>query len=290
MQAIYKRELKSYFGGMIAYIVIALIIAFVGFVASVINLAGGYPNFEYSFSEPYTIMALIIALSLLTMRSFSEEKHEKTDQLLYSLPLKMRDIVMGKYLAMLTVYLIPMVILGIWPLILSIYGEVNLLQAYSTVFAQILLGAGLIAIGMFLSSLTESQVISAVMTIGVFLAIYFMPTIVSTFLPDTDKASFICFVLLIAAIALIIYMLTANIYVAFVTGVVLEVINLVLFLVKPAIFESAFPEMLSNISLFNRLTLILNGTFDVTAIIYYLSVAAVFVFMTVQSLEKKRYS
>lgn len=290
MKAIYKRELKSYFGSVTAYIVIALIIAFVGFVSSVLNLRAGYPNFEYSLTEPFSVLAVIIALSLLTMRCFSDEKREKTDQLLYSLPLKMSGIVMGKYLAMITVYIIPIALMCVWPLVLSFFGNVNLLQTYSTILAQLLLGACLISIGMFLSSLTESQVIAAVMTIGAFLAIYFMPTIAGTFLPETAIASFICFILVIGVIAIIVYALTANFLATFGVGFLLEMINLIVYLIKPSVYEAAFPNMLNHLSIFNRLTPFSNGTFDLTAIVYYLSITAVFVFLTVQSLEKKRYS
>ena len=290
MKAIYKRELKSYFGGMIAYIVIALIIAFVGFVASVVNLTAGYPNFEYALCEPYSILAVIIALSLLTMKCFADEKREKTDQLLYSLPLKMSDIVMGKYLAMLTVYLIPVGVMCMWPIILSMFGDVNMLQSYSTIFAQLLLGACLIAVGMFLSSLTESQVIAAVMTIGTFLAMYFMPTIASTFLPETAKATLICIFLVIAVLALIMYSLTGNMYVAIGTGFCLEAINVTVYFVKPGVYDGAFPDILNELSVFNRLTPFANGTFDITAIVYFLTISGVFVFLTIQSLEKKRYS
>lgn len=290
MKAIFKRELKSYFGGMIAYIVIALILAFVGFVSSVLNLSGGYPNFEYSLAESYVILAVIIAIALLTMRCFADEKKEKTDQLLYSLPLNMSGIVMGKYLAMVTVFVIPMGFMCLYPLILSSFGSVNFLQTYSSILAFTLLGCALIAIGMFLSSLTETQVIAAVMSIGAFLAVFFMPTIVSTFLPDTALASFVCFIMLILVLALIVYSLTKSITAGFVTALVLEVANLVLYLVKPEIYAGAFPDMLSQLSLFDRYYTFIYGTFDLTAIIYYLSVSCIFVFLTVQSLEKKRYN
>ena len=290
MRAIYKRELKSYFGGMIAYIVIALILAFVGFVSAIYNFYGGYAFFEYVFMEGYVVMAMIIAISLLTMRSFADERKERTDQLLYSLPLNMSSIVMGKYLAMLTVYIIPMLVMCLYPLVLSLFGDINFLQTYSSIFAQMLLGASLISVGMFLSSLTETQVIAAVMTIGTFLAIFFMPTIASTFFPTTEKASFICFIFLVGVIALIVYSLTKNLYAAFGTAIVLEVVNVVLFLVNKPVFASAFPNMLDKISLFSRFNSFANGSFDLTAIIYYLSVSGVFVFLTTQSLEKKRYS
>ncbi|MBQ3182582.1 MAG: ABC transporter permease [Clostridia bacterium] len=290
MTAIYKRELRSYFGGMIAYIVIALMLAFVGFVSAIFNFFGGIPFFEYVFAEGYVVMAMIIAISLLTMRSFADEKKERTDQLLYSLPLDMKSIVMGKYLAMLTVYLIPMLIMCLYPLVLSLFGNINFLQTYSSILAQVLLGACLISIGMFLSSLTETQVIAAVMTIGTFLAVYFMPTIAATFFPETAKASFICFIFLIGVVALIVYALTKNLYAAFGTALVLEVVNLVIYLVNKDIYAGAFPDMLDKISLFNRFGEFVNGSFDLTAIIYYLSVIGVFVFLTIQSLEKKRYS
>lgn len=290
MTAIYKRELKSYFGGMIAYIVIALILAFVGFVSAIYNFFGGYPIFEVVFMEGYVVMAMMIAITLLTMRSFAEEKKERTDQLLYSLPLNMSSIVMGKYLAMLTVYLIPMLVMCLYPLVLSIFGEVNFLQTYSSMLAQILLGAALISLGMFLSSLTDTQVVAAVMTLGAFLVIYFMPTIATTFFPVTERSSFICFIFFIAIIAIIVYSLTKNTYAAFGTALVLEIVNLVLYLVKKDIYASAFPNMLQKISLFNRFSEFANGSFDVTAIVYYLSVTGVFIFLTTQSLEKKRYS
>ncbi len=290
MTAIYKRELKSYFGGMIAYIVIALMLAFVGFVSAIYNFFGGLAFFEYVFMEGYVVMAIIIAIALLTMRSFADEKKERTDQLLYSLPIDMKSIVMGKYLAMLTVYLIPMLVMCLYPLVLSLFGDINFLQTYSSILAQILLGASLISIGMFLSSLTETQVIAAVMTIGTFLAVYFMPTIASTFFPETAKASFICFIFLIGVAALIVYALTKNLYAAFGTALVLEVVNLVIYLVNKDIYAGAFPDMLDKISIFNRFSSFVNGSFDLTAIIYYLSVICVFVFLTTQSLEKKRYS
>ena len=289
MTAIYKRELKSYFGGMIAYIVIALILAFVGFVSAIYNFFGGYPVFEVVFTEGYVVMAIIVAIALLTMRSFAEERKERTDQLLYSLPLKMSSIVMGKYLAMLTVYLIPMLIMSLYPLVLSIFGEINFLQTYSSMLAQVLLGAALISIGMYLSTLTDTQVVAAVMTMGAFLALYFMPTIASTFFPVTERASFICFIFFIGVIALIVYALTRNVYFTFGTALVLEVVNLVIYLVRKDIYASAFPNMLEKVAIFNRFYDFVNGNFDVTAIVYFLSVTGVFVFLTTQSLENKRY-
>ncbi len=288
MTAIYKRELKSYFTNMTAYIFMAFMLLIVGFFCKIYNLSSyGYAQFELVL---YAVCLVFVAIiPLLTMRSFAQEKYEKTDSLLYSLPIKMSGIVMGKYLAMLTVYLIPMLIMCLYPLVLSIFGPVNFAQTYSAMLAYYLLGAALIAIGMFMSSLTESQVIAAVLGMGALFIIYLMPNIASS-VPTTNLGSYICFVVLILAFALVIYVMTKNVYAAVISGLVLEVILLVLYLVNQNMFASAFPNMLKQLSLFERFYGFINGFFDIGGIVYYLSVCCVFVFLTTQSLEKKRYS
>lgn len=113
MTAIYRRELRSYFQGMTAYVFIAFLLVFAGIYTMVYNLDAGYPNFEYVL-QAMTIIFLI-AIPILTMRVIAEERRQKTDQLLYALPLGMTRVVLGKYLAMLTVVAIPCVIMGLYP-------------------------------------------------------------------------------------------------------------------------------------------------------------------------------
>lgn len=289
MKAIFKRELKGYFGGMIAFVVMAIIIFMVSAFTCVYNIVNQMPQFEYVFCDMWVVMALIVCTALLAMKSFAEENHEKTDRLLYSLPIKLGNVVMGKYFAMLTVFLIPTLIFCTYPLILSVFGEINFLKTYSCILVFFLLGATLISISMFMSSLTDNQVIAVVLSFVASIAVYIGPSIASLFLPQTAVASFICFTLFIAAIALAVYGLTKNLYATFICGLVLEAGNLALYLVKPAIFESAFQGMLEHISMFSRFNAFVSGTFDLTAVVYYLSVICVFVFLTTQTLEKKRY-
>lgn len=287
MGAIYRRELKSYFTNMIAYIFIAFLLVVVGIFFTYYNLKQGAPQLEYAL---YGVMFIfLVTVPLLTMRSIASEKYDRTEQLLYSLPLNMKSIVMGKFLAMFTVFAIPMALICFYPFILSIYGSVNFIGTYSSILAYILLGAALISIGMFISSLTESQVIAAVVGLGALLLIYLMPDL-SALIPTTEIVSYVCFAVLIALFAVVLYSMTKNSGVACIAGAVLEAGLLVLFLFKKDIFASAFPDMLKKIALFERFTEFVNGTFDLTGIIYYVSVIFVFIFLTVQSLEKKRYS
>jgi ABC-2 type transport system permease protein len=166
MGAIYKRELKSAFTGMTGPIFIAYVLVFMGFFAVSIVLQGLSPNFEYVvLSAGFFSM---LAVPVLTMRSLPEERHNKTDQLLFSLPITTLDIVLGKYLAMITVLAVPVGVISVYPLVSLMFvkeGSLNFLTIYGTILCYFLLGCAVIGICMFLSSMTESQVISAIVNI-----------------------------------------------------------------------------------------------------------------------------
>ena len=165
MLAIYKKELKGYLTSMTGYIFMAVLLAVASLYYVANCLIGGYPVFGVVLSSVYFV--LLIVVPVLTMRSMAEEKRQKTDQLLLTAPVSIWKIVAGKYLAMLTVFLIPMLILCLYPLILLQFGSVSLPMAYTSIAGYTLFGAACLAIGLFLSALTESQVIAAVLTFGV---------------------------------------------------------------------------------------------------------------------------
>ena len=169
MTAIYKRELKSYFQSMTGYVLIAFLVIFTGIYFMAYNLNSGYPYFSYVLMNINYV--LIIIIPMLTMRSFAEERKNKTDQLLLAAPVKLFDIVMGKYLAMVTVFAVPCLIFCIFPIIIKSFGTAYLKVDYLSILMFFLLGCVYLAIGMFLSSLTESQIIAAVITFGVLLLI-----------------------------------------------------------------------------------------------------------------------
>ena len=177
MRAVYLKELKLNFTGFTGYLYGAFILLFVGIYTMGINLSGGYAQFEYVLESMAFIY--LIACPVLTMRAFAEEKRSKTDQLLYSLPIRLSDVVVGKYLAMLTVSLLPVAVVSAYPLLLSGYGHVDMRSAYASILMFFLLGACLTSIGMFISSVTENQVTSAVVTLVIMLITYFMTSLAS---------------------------------------------------------------------------------------------------------------
>lgn len=287
MAAIFKKEFKSYFTNMTGYVFIAFILLITGIFAFATNFTQGYPNFEYSLGS--ISFTFLFVVPILTMRVLAEEKRQRTDQLLYSLPMSVTEIVIGKYLAMVAVFLIPVFIMSFYPLILSFYGTVYLTAAYGAIFGFFLLGATLIAVGMFMSSLTESQIISAVVSFGVLLLIYLM-TSLSTLIPTAAFASYIGFVVVILAFAGIVYYMTKNYWAAFITAAVCEIVLSVVYVTNSSIFEGAFAKVLTWLSFYERLDNFIYGIFDLTSVVFYLTVIAVFVFFTVQSVEKRRWS
>lgn len=150
MIAVLKHELRIYFHSLTAYIFGAFLLVFVGLWAMLYNLEAAVSNFEYVLGSSTPIFIIIVPI--LTMRIIAEERKQKTDQLLYSLPVSTTEIVLGKYCALLLVYAIPLGIVATYPLIFSQYGEVYLLTAYGSLVAFFLLGAALLAVGVFISS------------------------------------------------------------------------------------------------------------------------------------------
>lgn len=287
MTAIYKRELKSLFSGMIAPVFMAFLLLMAGIYTCSVNFGAGYPEFERVISGISFIFLIIVPI--LTMRSFSEERAARTDQLLYTLPIRTSAVVAGKYLAMVTVLGISTLILCLYPLILSVYGDVYFVTAYASIFAFFLVGCALIAIGMFISSLTESQVISAVLTLGVFILLYLMNNI-SAMILDSTAASFALFILLCIAAALLIYVMTKNAVTSAAVGTVLVVAASIVYVVKSSLFEGAFEKMLNSLAVFSKTYSFMYGVFDIGAVVYYVTVILLFGFLTVQSVDKKRWN
>ena len=175
MFAILKREVKAYFQTVTGWLFIAAVLVLYGLYFYVYNLRAGYPYISYSLSAIAFIM--LITVPVLTMRSFAEERHSRTDQLILTAPVSVGKVVLGKYLAMASVFTIDMVIIAITPLLLMSYGTIPLGESYAAVLGFWLYGCACIAVGMFISSLTESQVISAVLTFVALFAGYMMGSI-----------------------------------------------------------------------------------------------------------------
>lgn len=287
MIAVYKRELRSYINGMTGAIFAGFVLLLAGIFMVVYNLLNLYPYFEVILSNVAFIYML--AVPVLTMRSIAEEKHSRTDQLLYSLPMNISSIVMAKYLAMVTVLFVPCAVMGLYPLILASFGTVYFTTAYASLLAFFLLGCSLIAIGMFISSLTESQVIAAVVSLAVMVFINLMSGI-ANLIPASAGASLAGFIAIAVIIGMIVQVMIRSTVISVSASVVLIAGCVLVYLGNPGIFEGAVPALLSSMALFDRLNPFLSGMFDMTAVIFYLSVIALFVYLTVQSMEKKRWN
>lgn len=287
MSAVYKKELRTYLNGMTGAIVVAFLLLMVGIYTIAYNLRGMYPNFETTVSAASFLY--VLAIPVLTMRSVAEEKHAKTDQLLYSLPMSMTQIVLAKYFAMVTVLAVPICVICFYPIILGSFGTVLYSTAYAMILAFFLLGAALIAIGMFLSSLTESQVIAAVLCLAVLLLLNFMSGI-AAMIPTSAAVSLAGFLILALIAAVIVRVMTKNTTVAVSAGVILAAAMVLVYAVDSSVYENAIPRLFSAMAFFDRLSPFSQGLFDVTAIVFYLSAAALFVYLTVQSMEKKRWN
>lgn len=288
MLAIYKKELKSYLSSMMGCVFIAFCLAITSLYFCLYNLYYAYPNIYMALQG--VVWFFIILMPILTMRIISEEQRNKTDQLLYTAPVSVSAIVMGKYFAMLTIFAIPVLIVCTYPLILSQYGEVQYVASYLAILAYFLIGATFIAVGMFISSITESQIIAAVVSFAVLLVSHLMSTLVEL-ISGTAEASLIGFIILIIVLCVIYYLLAKNLLVSIISFFVLTAITVILYFVKPVIFEGAINSALESFCITTMAEdLFIYSILDVTAIVYYVTLIAFFIFITVQSIQKKRWN
>ena len=287
MRAIFQHELRGAFHGLAAYLFCAFLLVFVGVGAMIYNIQAAVANFEYVLQ--FVCIGLVVIVPVLTMRSFAEERRQKTDQLLYSLPLGTWDIVAGKYLALVTVFLVPMVFISAYPLLFSLYGEVYLPSAYGSLFAFLLLGAALIAAGIFVSSLTESQGFAAGIAIAAFLLNYYSVSLAEQ-VSATALGSLLALGVTALLLALLIRALTRNAALAWGVGGVCALAALAVYLINAAKLEGLLPTLMEKLSLFERFYPFVNGIFDWTSVVFYGSVIVFFLFLTVMSLEKRRYN
>ena len=236
MAAIFKREFKSYFQNVIGWLFIAAYLFVLGLYFTVYNMMNAYPMISYTLSG--ALFLFIISFPILSMRVLSEERKNKTDQLLLTAPISTGKIVFGKYLAMAVVFAIVNAVACVYPIIMSFFGTVDMAQAYVAILGFLLYGLACIAIGMFISSITESQVLAAVGSFAVLFLTYMMSGIAS--------------------------LITSG--------------------------EGVFYKIIEVFDLRTPATNLMDGTLDLTAVLYYLTVIFIFMFLTVQSIQKRRWT
>ena len=288
MLAIYKREFKSYVYSMTGSIFIAFLTFMTGIYFMAYNLNGGYPYFSYSLQG--VMFVFLVAVPILTMRSFSEERKSRTDQLLLTSPVSVGKMVMGKYLAMVSVFLIPCVLFCAYPLIIKSQGTAYLLNDYASILVFFLLGCVYIAIGSFISAMTESQIIAAIGTFGVLMVLYLWDGLLS-FLPSSAFGGMAGIWMILTLCVLFIYNMTKNgILSAGLEGIG-TIVLVVIYFVKSSLYEGILATILGKFALVSTYTSVAeNHLLDIGGIVMYLTLIGVFLFLTVQSIQKRRFS
>ena len=287
MKAVYKHEMATHLTTWNGYVFMVSLLLFAAIFVSNNALKLASPRFEIIMCN--VSFVYIIAVPIITMRTYSGERRQKTDQLLYSLPISGTEIVLGKYFALLTLLLIPTVIIAFFPLVLTQFGMINLLLAELSVVGFFLLGAAFLSVGAFISSLTDSQVLAVGITLVLLLLNYFLSNIASYI----NTAAYVSLIaLLIAAVAAgaFLFFMTKNWIVGGAVALVLVSVILITYFIKPSSYANLLMVLLRGCSLYTRYFSIMYSTLRLDNWLIFVSVAAVFQFLTVQAVEKRRWS
>ncbi|MDR0324667.1 MAG: ABC transporter permease subunit [Oscillospiraceae bacterium] len=239
MLAVFKRDFKAYFTSAIGYIYLGAYILVLNLLFYLNNALGASPSLSGVFS--FMLMVMMFVTPILTMRVFSEDFKQKTDQLLFTSPVKLSGIVMGKYLSSFAVFVCLLLLTLLWPFAISVFGENNTAEVVGNYIGILCIGAAYIAMGVFISSLTENQVVAAVGSLGLFVALY-----------------------------------------------ILEVVALIFY--QSGALPMLVMRSLRFISIYGRYNDISRGVLALDDIVYFLSVCAIFLFLTVRGLEKRRWA
>lgn len=287
MTAIFKREFRSYFTGMVGYAVAAVSLFFLGLYFTNRNLL--YQSSDFAGVLYTTTLILLFLLPAVSMRSFAEERRARTDQLLLTSPVSIPTIVAGKFLAQLAVFCVPLTAAAVMPLILTAFGKVSLISAYAALLGYILLGGACLAVGTFISCLTENQIVAYLATFVVLLIAYLMNGI-KTMFTSGNILAFVVFALVLLAVSAAVGVVCKNILAGGAVLVVGAAALFALFILRPAWLLSAFDAVLTALALFAPYAEIIGGSFSLPVILYYLSVIGVFLFFTGQTLERRRWN
>jgi len=289
MTAIIKKELKTYFTSINGYVFVGVFLLISAFFFGVNNVDTLTPNYGATFLQLFNVFVIIAPV--LTMRLFAEERRQKTDQLLFTSPLKIRSIVLGKYLASLAVYAASLAATLLFPLVMSFYTEKAFpwAETLCSFLGFFLLGMCFIAVGIFVSSLTESQSVAAIATAAALYAFVLLIGNIALSAPRDRLSSGICVAVIIIILAGLLYYATKNIIIGAIAAAVGIVAMFIVFIINPQLFDGVIYKILNWFSLMARFMSFLRGILNLADIVYYITFSAVFIFMTVYTIEKRRW-
>lgn len=289
MKAVFTKEFKSYFNSATGYIFMAVFLLISGIFFSLANIITQQPNTFYNPVLSNITFIFLILVPVITMRTIAEETHQKTDQLLYTTPLSLTEVILGKYFAAVALFLVTLLVTCIYPLILSIYGTVDTWSIIGSYIGFALFGSSLIAIGVFISSLTDNQVISAVGTFGALLFIWILDW-VQQGLPTSRTAGIVFAAILVLIICLIVYSSTHNIYMSGIVAIAGAAIITIIYFAKKTLFEGFTVKFFGWFSLLKRYDNFSMGILSISDIVYYITFSAAFIFLTIRMIDKRRWS
>lgn len=290
MIAIFKRELKAYVTSMQAYIYLALFVCITGVFFAVANIGYGYNDFaSYVLSNfYYMIFIYAIAIPILTMRLFAEEKKHKTDQLLLTAPVSVWEIVLGKFLACAAIFLIGVVIISIFPMIIAMNGKLPIANTISGYIGMILFSLCMLAIGTMISSLTEEPVIAVIVTAVVGLLTLFSEIIIDL-IPEGIVSTFVFCGILVVGLVVLLYVDTRKLWVSGIAFLLGGGITTGLYFLNKEWFTYGVTTSLNWLSLTKRYEEFLSGIVNLSSVVYLITVTAICLFVTTQVIAKRRW-
>ena len=290
MNAIFKRELRSCFHGMIGYVLTAFMLVSTSIYFVALNLGYGLTDFGY-YTLYRTIFMLLLYIPVLTMRSFAEERHSRTDQLLLTSPVPTWGIVLGTYFALCVIFAVPCVVDVAMILVLKVLGATAVSTAanFASLLCYYLMGCAAIAVGVFLSSLTENQIIAAISGVAALLLAYMMPSLRTMFTAGSAVALAV-FTAIGAVLSVVAGLRSRSFTLGCLTFAGCCAALTALFLLQSSWLTEAFSAVLSALCLFTPFEDFVNSSFSIPTLVYYLTVAVLFLFFTVQGLEKRRWN
>jgi ABC-2 type transport system permease protein len=287
MLAVLGKEFRTYFYSATGYVFMGVFLLICGIFFVNYNLLPASPLYSNVLGSMTFIFLLLVPI--LTMKLLAEEKYLKTDQLLFTSPLSISEIVVGKYLASVALFFATLLVTLIFPMILSLYGSIAVGEITAGYIGFALMGVALISIGVFVSSLTENQVVSAVASFGALLFIWILEWIQQS-LPADSKSGALFAGIIVAGVAVLLYLGTKNFIIAAVEFLIGAAVILFLFFKNEVLFKGLMSKFFRWISLTARFDNFSMGIIDIASVVFYISFAAAFIYLTIGVIEKRRWS
>ena len=289
MKAVFLKELKTYFKNPLGYVFIGMMLAIMGFYYVFYTIYYQYADYYHVLNACSSLILFVVPG--LTMRIMSEERKNKTDQILLTSPIHTWGIVLGKFFAALLVFSIVLAVSLLQPLVtVTVFkGEMTAGMTAGGYIAFFLLGCAFISIGMFISSLTENQLIAAVVTIAVFTFLMLTEGVYSI----VSTSRYVSLAVLLVVLAIVMFLVYHSIHEAVLTaiiGIVCAVATVVVFFIHPQGFDGLTGKILKSLSIFERYADMFSGSFSFSHVIFFLSRTAFFLFLTYQVIERRRWN